>query len=83
MPTDSPRRQRKPKHPLPPHRDEKRVSPPRQLGRERILSQMTDLIAACRDQLEGHKAGCDCDTCCVVSNFVGALRLFRLILEIS
>lgn len=83
MPTDSPRQRRKPKHPLPPHREQKRVSPPRQLVRERILSQMTDLIAACREQLERHGAGCDCDTCCVVSNFAGALRLFRLILEIS
>jgi hypothetical protein len=82
MARDRPRRG-KPVHPLSRHAHDKRVSPPRQLGRERLLSQMTDLIAACREQLERHGAACDCETCCVVSNFVGALRLFRLILEIS
>ena len=83
MPRDSPKRRRKPAHPLPRQKEHKPVSPPRQLGRERLLSQMTDLIAGCREQLEGHGEACDCDTCCVVSNFVGALRLFRLVLEIS
>lgn len=77
------RRRRRSTHPLPRQQQQKHVSPPRQLRRERILSQMTDLIAACCEQLDSHKAGCDCETCCVVSNFVGALRLFRLVLEIS
>ncbi|OAI40703.1 hypothetical protein AYO40_04415 [Planctomycetaceae bacterium SCGC AG-212-D15] len=83
MATDRPKRRDKRPHPLPRHGDDKRVSAPRQLGRQQIISQMTDLIAGCREQLERHGAGCDCETCCVVSNFVGALRLFRLVLEIS
>jgi hypothetical protein len=53
------------------------------MGRERILTQLHDLIAACEELFEEHGEACSCEACCVVSNLVGSLRVFRLILEIS
>jgi len=53
------------------------------MARERILTQLHDLIVACEELFEEHGEACDCEACCVVSNMVGSLRVFRLILEIS
>ena len=85
MPRDRPkqRRRRKPIHPLPRQREHKPVSRPFQMGRERILSQLHDLIGSCEDLFAEHGDSCACESCCVVSNFVGTVRLFRMILEIS
>jgi hypothetical protein len=70
-------------HPVPRHRQQKPVSHPRLLARARILDQLHDLIVACRELFDEHGEACECEACCVVSNFVGALRLFRMVLEIS
>jgi hypothetical protein len=53
------------------------------MPRERILAQLHDLVVACLELFDEHGPECDCESCCVVSNFVGALRLFRMVLEIS
>ncbi len=74
---------KKPAQPLPRERDPKPLSKPRQMQREQLLSQLHDLIVACEELFSEHGNTCDCETCSVTSNFVGALRLFRLVLEIS
>lgn len=86
MPRNLPKRRksrRKPAHPLPRQRTHKFVSTPRMMARQQILTQLHDLIVACEELFSAHGEGCDCEACCTVSNLVGALRLFRLILEIS
>ena len=77
------RPRRKVTHPLARQREQKPVSHPRLMARERILTQLHDLIVACEELFEEHGEACDCEACCVVSNMVGSLRVFRLILEIS
>jgi hypothetical protein len=72
-----------PARPLPREREPKPLAKPRQLQRERLLAQLHDLTVACEELFDEHGIECDCETCSVVSNFVGALRLFRLVLEIS
>jgi hypothetical protein len=79
--SSSPRR--KVAHPLSRQREQKPISQPRMLARERILTQLHDLIVACEELFEEHGEACDCEACCVVSNMVGSVRVFRLILEIS
>jgi hypothetical protein len=87
MPKKQPRRprrgKRKPSQRVARQRELKPISHPRQIYRERILAQLHDLIVACDELFGEHGESCDCETCCVTSNFVGALRLFRMILEIS
>jgi len=56
---------------------------PQMMARERILTQLHDLITACEELFAEHGEACSCEACCVVSNLVGSLRLFRMILEIS
>ena len=77
------RPRRKVTHPLARQREQKPVSHPRLMARERILTQLHDLIVACEELFEEHGEACDCEACCVVSNMVGSLLVFRLILEIS
>ncbi len=74
---------KKPAKSLPREREPKPLSKPRQMQREQLLSQLHDLIAAVEELFEAHGSGCDCETCAVASNFLGALRLFRMVLEIS
>ncbi len=74
---------KKPTPTLPREPEPKPLSKPRQMQRERILAQLHDLIVACEELFAQHGAECDCESCSVASNFVGALRLFRLVLEIS
>lgn len=84
MPRDQPkRRRRKPIQPLPRQRERKPVSTPQQAVRQRILSQLDDVIGSCEDLFKEHGEDCECESCRVVSNFVGAIRLFHMILEIS
>jgi len=56
---------------------------PTMMAREQILSQLSDLITACEELFEQHGEACACEGCCLVSNIVGCLRLFRMILEIT
>lgn len=49
------------------------------MARERIGSQLEDLIAACVELFEEHGYECCCDGSSLVSNFVGSLRLYRLL----
>lgn len=61
----------------------KPVSTPTMIARERIQSQMSDLIVACEELFDEHGTECCCDGCALVSNFVGSLRLYRMLLEIT
>jgi hypothetical protein len=70
-------------HPLPRQRQQKPVSRPQLMAREQILNQLHDLITACEELFEQHGEACACEACCVVSNMVGSLRMFRMVLEIS
>ena len=76
-------RRRKVVHPLPPQREHKPVMQPQMMARERILTQLSDLISACEELFAEHGEACSCEACCVVSNAVGSLRILRMILEIS
>jgi hypothetical protein len=78
-----PRRRKPLRHPLPRQLQQKPVSKPTMMAREQILSQLSDLITACEELFEQHGEACACEGCCTVSNFVGSLRLFRMILEIT
>jgi hypothetical protein len=69
--------------PLPRQRQQKPVSRPTMMARERILSHLSDLIRACEELFEEHGDECCCDGCCLVSNAVGMLRIFRMTLEIT
>ena len=77
------RRRRKAVHPLPRQREHKPVMQPQMMARERILTQLSDLISASEELFAEHGEACSCEACCLVSNLVGALRIFRMILEIS
>jgi hypothetical protein len=77
------RRRGRPIHPLPRQRQQKPVSRPTMMARERILSQLSDLITACEELFEEHGIECCCDGCCAVTSFVGSLRLYRMVLEIT
>lgn len=61
----------------------KPIRTPTMIARERIGSQMSDLIAACEELFDEHGAECCCDGCALVSNFVGSLRLYLMLLEIT
>ena len=80
----APSRQRKRTvKPLPRQRDQKVVSQPVQMARAEILVQLKDTIAACDGLFQAHGEACSCDLCCLVSNFVGAVRVFRMLVEIT
>jgi hypothetical protein len=65
------------------HRQSKPVSTPLMMARERIVSQLSDLVVAHEELFEEHGEGCACDCCCIASNMVGTLRIFKMILEIT
>jgi len=77
------RRRMQPRHPLPRQVEQKPVFRPTMMARERIVSQLSDLITACEELFEEHGEECACEGCCLVSNFVGSLRLYRMVLEIT
>ncbi len=77
------RRSQKPTPKLPRQREQKHVPQPTLAGRERILSQLDDAVGACEDLLAEHGEGCMCEACCITSNMVGSLRVFRMLLAIS
>jgi len=76
-------RRRKPSHPLARQTEDKPIAAPIQQGRPRILAQLSDAIAACQELFEEHGDACTCESCCLVSNMVGSLKVFRMILEIT
>ncbi len=73
---------KKPRFP-PRQHEQKLVSRPQMMARERILHQLQDLIAACEELFAEHGAACCCEVCCLVSNLIGSMRVFKMILEIS
>jgi hypothetical protein len=77
------KRRRKLVHPLPLQREHKPVMHPQMMARERILTQLSDLISACEELFAEHGEACSCEACCLVGNLVGSLRIFRMILEIT
>jgi hypothetical protein len=80
---DAPRSRPRPDHPLPRQHQQKPLSKPTMMARERILGQMSDLVAACEEFFQEHGEECTCDGCCLVSNFVGSLRLYEMVLGIT
>ena len=54
-----------------------------QMARVEILTQLHDTIAACEELFRAHGQACSCDLCCLVGNFVGALRVFHMLVEIT
>jgi hypothetical protein len=68
---------------LPRQRTQKPVFRPQLMARERILSQLSDLVSACEELFEEHGEACCYEACCLVSNLVGSVRVFKMILEIS
>ena len=70
-------------HPLPRQKTQNPIERPRMMARAQILLQLHDLIVACEELFAAHGEACACECCCAVSNMVGSLRIFRMVLEIS
>jgi tRNA1(Val) A37 N6-methylase TrmN6 len=62
---------------------QKPVSQPLLAARAEIQLQLHDTIIACEELFKSHGQACTCDCCSLVSNFVGAIRLFHMLLEIT
>ena len=78
-----PRTKRKALGRLPRQRQQKLLPLPQMMARERILRQLDDLIGACEDLFQEHGVACSCEACCAVSNLIGSVRAFKMILAIS
>jgi hypothetical protein len=68
---------------LPRQQAQKPVSQPMQLSRSRLLSHLNDAVGACDDLFAEHGEDCECETCRLVSNLVGGLRVFVMLLQIT
>lgn len=68
---------------LPRQREQKPVRQPTLQVRARIQSHLDDAIGACQDLFAEHGEDCECETCGLVSNMVGAVRVFGMLLEIT
>ena len=68
---------------LPRPNETKSLSRPTNLPRVEIVTQLSDTIAAAEELFHAHGGSCSCDLCCAVANFVGALRIFHLLVEIT
>ena len=77
------RRRRWPGRSLPRQGEQKPVTQPRQMARAEILTQLHDTIAACEELFQAHGEACRFELCCLGTNFVGALRVFRMLVEIT
>jgi len=53
------------------------------MARAEILTQLHDTIAACEALFLAHGDACSCERCCLTSNLVGTLRVFRMLAEIT
>jgi hypothetical protein len=62
---------------------QKPVSQPLMASRAELQVQLRDTTAACEELFKAHGQACTCDCCCLVSNFVGAIRVFHMLLEIT
>ena len=78
-----PKRRRKTISHLPRQTEQKLISRPMQMARVEILTQLHDTIAACEELFHAHGQACSCDLCCLVANFVGSLRVFHMVVEIT
>lgn len=56
---------------------------PTQIERREIGIHVSDLLDACEGLFKQHGDSCTCELCCLVSNMVGSLRLYRMLLEIT
>jgi hypothetical protein len=84
--TSKARRRARPKPqqaPLPRQHEQKLVPHPTLMARKRIVDHLNDTIGACEDLFHEHGESCSCETCCVTSNLVGAVRVFHMLLQIS
>ena len=68
---------------LPKPAEQKLVSEPQLQVRNRILNDLHDTIGSCEDLFEQHGEGCQCEACCLVGNFVGSIRIFEMLLQIT
>lgn len=64
-------------------REQKPVTEPYLQARKRILDNLHDTIGSCEDLFAEHGEGCMCETCCLVSNLVGSVRVFEMLLGIT
>lgn len=83
MPRDQPKTRKPTVHPIRRQRERKPIMRPQHMTRQRILSQLNDVIGSCEDLFAEHGETCECETCCLVSNFAGSIRLFHMLVEIS
>jgi hypothetical protein len=51
--------------------------------RARLLANLGDAIDTCEALFQEHGEECECDFCSLVSNLVGSLKVFRMLLEIT
>jgi hypothetical protein len=51
--------------------------------RARLLAHLGDAIDACEALFQEHGDDCECDLCSLVSNLVGCLKVFRMLVEIT
>ena len=63
--------------------EQKFVMEPNLQARKRILDNLHDTIGSCEDLFAEHGEGCQCEVCCLVSNLVGSLRVFEMLLHIT
>lgn len=76
-------RVRKARRSLPRQRSQKLTPQPQYMARKRILDQLQDAIDRCDDLFNEHGEACACEACCITSNLVGTVRVFKMLLEIS
>jgi hypothetical protein len=68
---------------LPKPAEQKIVMEPNLQARKRILDNLHDTIGSCDDLFKQHGEGCQCETCCLIGNLVGSLRIFEMLLHIT
>ena len=68
---------------LPRQRPQKPIAQPTMMVRARIVSQLDDVIGSCEDLFAEHGEDCSCENCAVVSNAVGSVRIFQMLLSIT
>ena len=68
---------------LPRQRPQKPIAQPTMMVRARIVSQVDDVIGSCEDLFAEHGEDCPCETCAVVSNAIGSVRIFQMLLTIT
>jgi hypothetical protein len=59
------------------------VPQPTNQARARIRSHLIDTVDASEDLFHEHGDDCECEICRLVSNFIGSVRLYTMLLEIT